>query len=118
MLPSIVRPAPPALARCGAHQRRVPAVLPRGLRLGGRRHGQVASSCPRRGHDPEAFSAVDWHAPEMIFGFGAFVAGFLLTAIRLDGAKTASQSLFGPSQSLGLPKSASLNPAPGMPVMP
>ena len=31
---------------------------------------------------PTAFSAVDWHAHEMIFGYGgAVVAGFLLTAI-------------------------------------
>jgi uncharacterized protein involved in response to NO len=29
---------------------------------------------------PTAFSAVDWHAHEMIFGYGgAVVAGFLLT---------------------------------------
>ena len=31
---------------------------------------------------PNAFSAVDWHAHEMIFGYvGAVAAGFLLTAI-------------------------------------
>jgi len=31
---------------------------------------------------PTAFSAIDWHAHEMIFGYGgAVVAGFLLTAI-------------------------------------
>ena len=31
---------------------------------------------------PTAFSAVDWHAHEMIFGYvGAVIAGFLLTAI-------------------------------------
>src|SRR6516162_8291855 len=31
---------------------------------------------------PTAFSAIDWHAHEMIFGYGgAVLAGFLLTAI-------------------------------------
>jgi uncharacterized protein involved in response to NO len=43
---------------------------------------------------PTAFSAVDWHAHEMIFGYvGAVVAGFLLSVRRVGLSPTGKRRL-------------------------